>query len=268
MKKNILVTAFILFSITLFGQTKSSDNNFNLGVAAFQAGNYEKALAYFTESLNEVWSTNCMVNRAITYYYLGDTCKFCDDLEYAFNSGDTTAARLFKENCATTRIIEKVPDSIKRIYPKAKYLEIRHTKCNPDSTVTLFSRDSKSTWSEDISISYQDASVIVEEMPLFPGGDTALFQFISQNIKYPIKARDAGIQGTVIVTFIIDKIGYIRNVKVISGIGGGCDEEAIRIVKLMPKWKPGTQNGKPVNVKFNVPIQYYLSLPEFQKKRR
>ena len=259
MKKNILFTTFILLSATIFGQTKNSDNNFNLGVAAFEAGNYEKAAAYFTESLNELPTTNCMVNRAITYYYLGDTCKFCGDLERAYYLDDSTAARLFKENCSVTRIINKIPDSLLKIYPKAKYIEISHTKCDPDSSATLFSRDAERTWSEEISIAEKDTYVIVEEMPAFPGGDKALRQFVSNNLIYPIKAREAGIQGTVYVTFIVDKKGYIRNIKIIRGIGGGCDEEAVRVVKLMPKWNPGTQNGKPVNVKFNLPLNYSIN---------
>ena len=264
MKKNILVTAFILFSITIFGQTRNIDKNFNLGVAAFQAGNYEKALTYFTASLNEVWSTNCMVNRAITYYYLGDTCKFCGDLNSAYRLGDTTAAKLFKENCGTSKIVYNIPQSIKKAYKEAEYIEIINHKCDDDSTAILFFKDKGQILSEDISSSYADVYTIVEVMPEFPGGDEALKEFLAKNIVYPDKALEFDIQGTVYVQFIVNKNGNIRNALVLRGIGGGCDEEAIRVVKSMPNWKPGTQNGKPVNVKFDLTIDYNISV--YKKK--
>ncbi|MEX1132735.1 MAG: energy transducer TonB, partial [Flavobacteriales bacterium] len=87
---------------------------------------------------------------------------------------------------------------------------------------------------------------IVEEMPTFPGGEGKLFEYLGKNIKYPQMATDAGISGVVYVTFVVDKEGKIRDVKVLRGIGGGCDEEAVRVVKSMPTWKPGKQRGKSV----------------------
>lgn len=99
---------------------------------------------------------------------------------------------------------------------------------------------------------------IVEQMPSFPGGETALFKYLSNNIKYPPIAKDAGIQGTVYVTFVVDKDGKVKDVKVLRSIGGGCDEEAIRVVKNMPAWSPGKQRGKPVKVQYNLPIRFTL----------
>lgn len=99
---------------------------------------------------------------------------------------------------------------------------------------------------------------IVEEMPSFPGGDEALFQFLGKNIDYPQMAVDAGITGKVYVTFIVNKKGEIEDIKLLKGIGGGCDEEALRVIKSMPLWKPGLQRGKAVNVIFNIPIQFSL----------
>ncbi len=99
---------------------------------------------------------------------------------------------------------------------------------------------------------------IVEEMPAFPGGDTKLFEFLQKNIKYPPIARENGIQGRVYVTFVVDKEGKIKDAKVIRGIGGGCDEEALRVVRAMPDWKIGKQNGRPVAVQYNLPINFTL----------
>jgi periplasmic protein TonB len=99
---------------------------------------------------------------------------------------------------------------------------------------------------------------IVEEMPSFPGGEAELFKYLGKNIKYPQMATDAGISGVVYVTFVVDKDGKIRDVKVLRGIGGGCDEEAVRVVKSMPAWKPGKQRGKAVTVQYNLPIRFTL----------
>ncbi|MCW5900149.1 MAG: energy transducer TonB [Flavobacteriales bacterium] len=99
---------------------------------------------------------------------------------------------------------------------------------------------------------------IVEEMPSFPGGEAELFKYLGKNIKYPQMATDAGISGVVYVTFVVDRDGKIRDVKVLRGIGGGCDEEAVRVVKAMPPWKPGKQRGKPVTVQYNLPIRFTL----------
>lgn len=99
---------------------------------------------------------------------------------------------------------------------------------------------------------------IVEEMPSFPGGETALFQFIADNIDYPQMAVDAGVTGKVYVTFVVNKNGGIDNIKLLKGIGGGCDEEALRVLRSMPNWKPGYQRGKAVNVQYNIPIQFLL----------
>jgi protein TonB len=99
---------------------------------------------------------------------------------------------------------------------------------------------------------------IVEDMPSFPGGDAALMQYLGNNIKYPAIAKDAGIQGTVYVTFVVNEKGKVQDVKVLRSIGGGCDEEAIRVVENMPTWSPGKQRGKPVKVQYNLPIRFTL----------
>ncbi|MEP7264110.1 MAG: energy transducer TonB [Bacteroidota bacterium] len=99
---------------------------------------------------------------------------------------------------------------------------------------------------------------IVEEMPTFPGGEGELQTYLKKNIKYPPLARENGITGRVYVNFIVDREGKIKDAKILRGIGGGCDEEALRVVRSMPSWKPGKQNGRSVNVSFNMPIFFNL----------
>ncbi len=99
---------------------------------------------------------------------------------------------------------------------------------------------------------------LVEEMPSFPGGETERNKFLAENIVYPKQAAENGIQGTVYTSFIVNSDGKIEDVKILRGIGGGCDEEALRVVKLMPRWKPGRQNGKTVRTLFNMPVNFKL----------
>lgn len=111
---------------------------------------------------------------------------------------------------------------------------------------------------EEEEIVEQEIFTIVESMPEFPGGQQAMLEFIARNIKYPPLARESGIQGRVFVNFVVEPDGSVSNVKVIRGIGGGCDEEAVRVVQSMPKWIPGRQRGKPVRVSFNLPVRFTL----------
>ncbi len=108
---------------------------------------------------------------------------------------------------------------------------------------------------------------LVEQMPRFPGGDMARIRYMSENIKYPKNARENGIQGRVFVTFVVEQDGTVNDVRVLRGIGGGCDEEAVKVVKSMPKWTPGFQKGKPVRVQFNMPILFRLPGSNENKSR-
>ena len=104
----------------------------------------------------------------------------------------------------------------------------------------------------------QEIFQIVEEMPAFPGGEAKLMEYVGKNIKYPQIARETGIQGRVFVGFVVEPDGSISNVKLLRGIGGGCDEEAMRVIKSLPKWKPGKQRGKAVRVSYQIPVFFKL----------
>lgn len=113
---------------------------------------------------------------------------------------------------------------------------------------------------------------VVEENPTFPGcediaemagrracAEEKLMQFVHDNIRYPTPARDNGISGMVVVQFVVEKDGSISNVKVLRDIGGGCGDEAVRVVNSMPKWNPGKQRGRPVRVMFTLPVKFVLA---------
>lgn len=111
---------------------------------------------------------------------------------------------------------------------------------------------------EEEEVVEQEIFMVVEEQPGFPGGDIARLKYLAENIKYPQMARESGVQGMVYVTFVVEPDGRISNVRILRGIGGGCDEEAVRVIKAMPRWKAGKQRGKSVRVQFNMPIKFTL----------
>ena len=99
---------------------------------------------------------------------------------------------------------------------------------------------------------------VVEQMPSFPGGPSALMQYLSSNIKYPVVAEENGVQGRVVCTFVVEKDGSITDVRVVKSVDPSLDKEAVRVVKSMPKWIPGKQNGSAVRVKYTVPVTFRL----------
>jgi protein TonB len=111
---------------------------------------------------------------------------------------------------------------------------------------------------EEEQVQEMEIFQVVETMPSFPGGDAARMKFLQENITYPQMARESGIQGIVYATFVVEPNGSVSDVRIMRGIGGGCDEEAIRVIKSMPKWNPGMQRGKPVRVQFTMPIKFTL----------
>ncbi len=99
---------------------------------------------------------------------------------------------------------------------------------------------------------------VVETMPSFPGGDAALFKFLSENVKYPVIAQENGIQGRVICQFVVNRDGSIVDVVVVRPVDPSLDKEAIRVIKSMPRWTPGRQRGKSVRVKYTLPVNFRL----------
>ena len=99
---------------------------------------------------------------------------------------------------------------------------------------------------------------VVEQMPSFPGGNSALMQYLSSNIKYPVVAEENGVQGRVVCTFVVERDGSITDVRVIRSVDPSLDKEAVRVVKGMPRWIPGKQNGSAVRVKYTVPVTFRL----------
>lgn len=113
--------------------------------------------------------------------------------------------------------------------------------------------------SNDEEVAEEEIFVFVEENPSFPGGESALYEYLYKNIKYPDLARENNITGTVVIKFVVEKDGSITKASILREIGGGCGKEALRVVNTLPKWKPGKQSGRPVRTEFTLPVQFELN---------
>jgi TonB family protein len=162
-----------------------------------------------------------------------------------------------------------------RLFVKTYRFEARMEACEPsvkdvtlekgnDVTITLDMPKQETTEVETVETMVKEEVVeeevlkVVEEMPVFPGGAGKMMEYIAKNIVYPTYAIENGIQGRVFVTFVVERDGSISNVKAMRGIGFGCDEEAIRVIQSMPKWKPARQRGETVRCSYTIPIVFKM----------
>ena len=126
------------------------------------------------------------------------------------------------------------------------------------SLMAMFGLTTVSAQKTVVAEKNQQVFDVVEQMPSFPGGMAALMAYLQKSIKYPPVAEENGIQGRVVCTFVVERDGSVTDVKVAKSVDPSLDKEAVRVVKSMPKWNPGMQNGSPVRVKYNVPVQFKL----------
>jgi len=174
------------------------------------------------------------------------------------------------EKTVKSTFFEVVPDELaKEDYTPPTVTELEHAKPGQETRdgiegfdeVTLPAEPVASGKGKDIGLEpLKEEKVLdyAEQKPEFFGGNEAMTSFLQKNLKYPSNASRAGIQGKVFVQFTVGSDGKIENVKAIKGIGFGCDEEAERVIKLMPAWKPGKQSGIPVKVRFTMPIVFQM----------
>jgi len=144
--------------------------------------------------------------------------------------------------------------------PPPEVIEIVEDEVEIENEIEI--EDTESDEDEEIEIEEEDDEeffMVVENMPEFPGGDLGLMKYIQKNVKYPAIAKEYNITGKVYVSFIVDKSGKVTNVKIVRGVDRHLDAEAVRVVKSLPKYKPGKQRGKAVRVMFTIPINFTLN---------
>lgn len=187
--------------------------------------------------------------------------KFNDEI---LNAGDIT---IEEEVIPITMPEKKTVPPPPQAVTQAEVLNIVEDDADIEET-TLVSAEDQTEYveiSDDVPIVVEDIEEeqqifqVVENMPEFPGGTAALMAYLRKNIKYPTICQEQGIQGRVVVQFVVNKDGSIVDPEVIKPVNPYLDKEALRVISTMPKWKPGEQRGKPVRVKFTVPVQFKLS---------
>ena len=136
----------------------------------------------------------------------------------------------------------------------AACLAVSFANCNNSMLVT-----NNDQINEIASTNQNQPFVIVEDMPEFPGGEQAIFSYISENVVYPEQAKADTIQGTVYLKFVVDKTGKVAQTEIIRGVHPLLDQEAIKVIENMPEWIPGKQSGKPVDVSMSIPIMFQLT---------
>ncbi len=198
------------------------------------------------------------------YYFEGSDLKLDMDVmysvEYDFIQSpdiDLNALASLPKPESETPQLPVVVDSVaerKEVRKEINKDEEKKDEEKPDSTADGKGRSSKGSGSEDDTGIYTTLDVF----PKYPGGDVSRLTFLRNNIHYSEIAQKSGLQGVVMVVFVVETDGSISNVQVTKGIGAGCDEEAMRVAKLMPRWEPGRRSGKPVRVMVRMPIVFKI----------
>ncbi len=158
-----------------------------------------------------------------------------------------------------------VPKKPKKQPKQTSEVEVVEEEEDIENELTIndmeINEDSEFSFEEDEGEKVKEEKVfmVVEDDPSFPGGEAKMMKYIQEHLKYPEMAKEMDVTGTVIVGFIVEPDGSITNIKVLKGIGGGCDKEAKRVIESMPKWEPGKQRGRAVRVNVKVPIRFRLN---------
>ena len=173
-----------------------------------------------------------------------------------YNLGDLNLDDMEEEIIPITRQEVKPPPPPP---PPPEIIEIVEDEVEIENEVEIEETDTDEDEIVEIEEDDEEFFMVVENMPEFPGGDLGLMKFIQKNVRYPAIAKEYNITGKVYVSFIVDKLGSVTNVKIVRGVDKNLDAEALRVVSLLPKYKPGKQRGKAVRVMFTIPINFTLN---------
>lgn len=204
--------------------SKKARQFYNDGLIALDNSNYKLAKDLFSSTLSILINDpDALFKRGVCNLSIADTTAACEDWSKVYFAGFIQGDSSLNRYC---------------------------------NKLAILNGDTIDISSDEV----QDEKVykIVEVPPKFPGGEIKLFEYFQRNIKYPLSALTRLITGRVYVSFVVNHLGYVENVKILRGIGGGCDEEALRVVSAMPRWMPGRLNKRQVNAEYTVPISFTI----------
>lgn len=246
MRKIIFAILSSLFSIALHAQDITYYDNKDKVVKISALANYYKETR--PDSVNPKWT------RELTYYKSGKIKSDAVLNQWKKNSVTTKYERTYKEWYESGKLHKIIEFSDGKLNGKAlSYWENGNLKHEGiyENEKPIKGKNFNSDGSKNQDGPYRCPAE-------YPGGVAKMMQFLSKNIRYPAIAQEDNKQGIVVLKYIVDKEGNISNIQVLHKIGSGCDEEAIRVVKLMPRWTPGKQDGEPVDVDFTLPIKFTI----------
>lgn len=208
------------------------------GMELLRDNRFQEANSFFSQAIEKDQSDrNAYFQRGVVNIKMNDSLSACRDWSAVLALGDTATYLLLQQNCHGAMIVGNDTIPAKRV---------------------------KMMWASDEPAKKRistetNARTIADQLPSYPGGLDALYEYISKNLRYPESARRDRKEGHVYINFLIGSDGKVLFPYVVRGIGSGCDEEALRIVRNMPPWNPGRQNGKPILVRYNLPVRFALN---------
>lgn len=260
MLKKILILCALLFSLFTAAQTSNAYYYYREGVKAVHQQKYALADSLYTLSLSSQVHPNTYFNRALARQKLNLPKGYYEDLVYAADMGDTESYTLLRKDFER---VDTLPIRIKLIHGDSTELDFYHVAYSTHKTKEVleakFNKQNKLLnviW----YIPAVQTDTTTEESAEFIGGARALFNFIQANVNYPSSARKRGISGKAVLKFIVAKNGTIERIELLKGVEDckACDQEAMRVVASMPRWKPSKIQGQLVRTYFSLPFSFQV----------
>lgn len=278
----LLLCLFIYYSISLFGQIENpkAQEYFDQGLIQYKSKHYQAADSLFELSIKTEPNLDAIFYKSISRVDLKKVCKKCNKNRISYKAGDMKAGKKYYSECFIydSIVYNDISNSEKIFYCALKiplcsgkkgvtfYFCKKRTK---DGKISSFVLESDSTLSPNTNpiAKYPDLNSISSEQiyylqtpdpPSFPGGEDARIRYMEEYIHYPDDAKENGISGVVWVSYIIDEQGKVTNPRIIKGISKSCDEMCLGMIKSMPLWSPGKEDGKAVKFKRECPTKFTL----------
>lgn len=256
--KIVFVFIIVCFTLSSYSQNFKYQLYINKGIQELNLGNFLKADSLFDASFDIYPHKDAYFNKALSQLRQNKQCGFCDNLYMASFYDDQEADSLYNTYCIKKQMLFQSPyDSLFPLYANKKYEIIEKDNCGKRIQIQFF--DEKDSMIASLKIInnkyyYSNLSYNAE----YPGGDEKLNIFLNNNVVYPQQAKDNDIQGRVYASFIVDEKGLVTNVNIVIGVNKFLDNEALRVIRLIPKWIPATKNGvavievKTLNIDFSL----------------
>lgn|GEM_PF-6241171 len=256
--KILLFSLFVFFAIGSRGQNLKSQLFADEGISHLQLGNFAKADSLFDIALSVYPNVDAYFNKALTRLNMKDQCGFCDNMYMAAFYEDVEADSLYNKYCLSKSMMLISPyDSLVPVLPDKAYERIAIDKCGKRETIEFYNqKDSLLATLQIINKKYYYSKLSYKAR--YPGGTEMLDKFIANNMNYPKEAADQNIQGRVYASFVINEQGKVQDARIVNGVHPLLDEEALRVIRMIPKWYAATSKGKPVREVMTLHVDFTL----------